>query len=105
MRGPLLKIIKTSNTNRTVILEALSDTFTKIMLSVFAYFLKTESAHLRVPMHTHSWTQVMAYFLKLVMTLLKACSQAYILITLIPEINSFMIRTRLSVMTEDLNLQ
>ena len=39
-----------------------------------------------------------------VTTFLNAFSQAYILITLIPVITSFMIRTRLSVCMADLNL-
>ena len=39
------------------------------------------------------------------MTFLKAFSQAYILITLIPEMISFIIRTRLSVSLADLNLK
>ncbi len=38
------------------------------------------------------------------MALLKACSQAYILMTLIPVITSFMIRTLLSVSLADFNL-
>ena len=38
------------------------------------------------------------------MTFLKAYSQAYIFITLIPEMTSFMIRTRWSVNRADLNL-
>ena len=38
------------------------------------------------------------------MTFLKAFSQAYILMTLIPEMISFIIRTRLSVSLADLNL-
>ena len=45
------------------------------------------------------------YFLMAVTTLLKAYSQAYILITLIPVITSFMTRTRLSVCRADLNLE
>jgi len=39
-----------------------------------------------------------------VTTFLKAYSHAYILITLIPEMTSFMIRTRWSVTRADLNL-
>ncbi len=38
------------------------------------------------------------------MALLKACSQAYILMTLIPVMTSFMIRTLLSVSLADFNL-
>ncbi len=45
-----------------------------------------------------------ACLLKVSTILLKAYSQAYILITLIPVIISFIIRTRLSVSTADLNL-
>ena len=44
------------------------------------------------------------YLLSLVTTLLKAYSQAYILITLMPEMTSFMTRTRWSVTRADLNL-
>ena len=47
---------------------------------------------------------VIIYFLSREMTFLKAFSQAYILITLIPEMISFIIRTRLSVSLADLNL-
>ena len=44
------------------------------------------------------------YLLSLVTILLKAYSQAYILITLMPEMTSFMTRTRWSVTRADLNL-
>ena len=44
------------------------------------------------------------HLLSLVTILLKAYSQAYILITLMPEMTSFMIRTRWSVTRADLNL-
>ena len=47
---------------------------------------------------------VIIYFLSREMTFLKAFSQAYILMTLIPEMISFIIRTRLSVSLADLNL-
>ena len=45
------------------------------------------------------------YLLSLETTFLKACSQAYILITLMPEMTSFMTRTRWSVTRADLNLR
>jgi len=45
-----------------------------------------------------------SHLLSFVTIFLKAYSQAYILITLIPEMTSFMIRTRLSVTCADLNL-
>ena len=44
------------------------------------------------------------HLLSLVTILLKAYSQAYILMTLMPEMTSFMIRTRWSVTRADLNL-
>ena len=44
------------------------------------------------------------YRLKFMTTLLKAYSQAYILITLIPAITSFMTRIRISVSLADFNL-
>ena len=44
------------------------------------------------------------HLLSLVTTVLKAYSQAYILITLMPEMTSFMTRTRWSVTRADLNL-
>ena len=45
-----------------------------------------------------------SHLLSFVTTFLKAYSQAYILITRIPEMTSFMIRTRWSVTRADLNL-
>ena len=44
------------------------------------------------------------YLLSFEISLLKAFSQAYILMTRIPEITSFIMRTRLSVTNADLNL-
>jgi len=46
-----------------------------------------------------------SHLLSFVTIFLKAYSQAYILITLIPEMTSFMIRTRWSVTRADLNLE
>ena len=51
-----------------------------------------------------SHESVIIYFLSREMTFLKAFSQAYILMTLIPEMISFIMRTRLSVSLADLNL-
>ena len=48
---------------------------------------------------------LMKHLLSFVMSFLKAFSQAYILITLMPEMISFIIRTRLSVTKADLNLK
>ncbi len=50
------------------------------------------------------YAATITYFLTAVTTLLKAYSHAYILITLIPVIISFMTRTRLSVILADFNL-
>ena len=47
---------------------------------------------------------IVSYLLSLDISLLNAFSQAYILMTRIPEITSFMMRTRLSVTSADLLL-
>ena len=53
---------------------------------------------------TRSNMYVILYLRSFDISLLKAFSQAYILMTRIPEITSFMMRTRLSVTSADLNL-
>ena len=52
----------------------------------------------------HTYLHLKPYFLMADTTLLKAYSQAYILITLMPVITSFMTRTRLSVSRADFDL-
>ena len=71
-------------------------------------FLQGKKKSIWLAMSLANWLVVKEskiYFLRSEMTFLNAFSQAYILMTRIPEMISFIIRTRLSVILADFNLE